>query len=92
MARKRAKRENVPTPRVRGGPSPAKLLADLRDLIRSARSGVAQAVNSLMALHDWVDRLGETIEESITDEPIIRWVSDYPSLAAWKPGKSHRAG
>ncbi len=65
MARKRAKNEEVPTPRLRGGPSSAKLLRDLRDLIRSARSEVAQAVNSALALHYW--QVGQRIRTDILD-------------------------
>jgi hypothetical protein len=65
MARKRAKNENVPTRRVRSEPSAAKLLQDLRELIRSARSGVAQAVNSAMALHYW--QVGRRIRTDILD-------------------------
>ena len=65
MARKRAKNEDVPTPRVRGGPSPAKLLQDLRDLIRSARSGVAQAVNSALVLLYW--QVGQRIRTEILE-------------------------
>jgi len=60
-----SKNENVPAPRVRGGPSPAKLLQDLRDLIRSARSGVAQAVNSALVLHYW--QVGRRILTDILD-------------------------
>jgi len=63
MARKRAKSEKVPARQARGGPSPAKLLEDLRDLIRSARSKVAQAVNSAMALHYW--QVGSRIRTDI---------------------------
>ncbi len=60
-----SKSENVPAPRVRGGPSPAKLLQDLRDLIRSAQSGVAQAVNSALVLHYW--QVGRRIRTDILD-------------------------
>ncbi len=60
-----SKNENVPALRVRGGPSPAKLLQDLRDLIRSARSGVAQAVNSALVLHNW--QVGRRILTDILD-------------------------
>jgi predicted nuclease of restriction endonuclease-like (RecB) superfamily len=63
MARKRAKNDGPPTPRMRDGSSPAKLLEDLRGLIRSARSGVAQAVNSAMALHYW--QVGRRIRTDI---------------------------
>jgi predicted nuclease of restriction endonuclease-like (RecB) superfamily len=63
MARKRAKDQDVPASRVRGEPSGAKLLEDLRDLIRSARSGVARAVNSAVALHYW--QVGRRIRTDI---------------------------
>ena len=65
MARKRATKENVPTRPEPSGPSSATLLQDLRDLIHSARSGVAQAVNSAMALHYW--QVGRRIRTDILD-------------------------
>ncbi len=63
MARKRPKSKAGTVPRVRGESSPAKLLEDLRDLIRSVRSGVARAVNSAMALHYW--QVGRRIRTDI---------------------------
>jgi hypothetical protein len=63
MARKRAKNDGPPTPRMRDGSSPARLLEDLRALIRFARSGVAQVVNSAMALHYW--QVGRRIRTDI---------------------------
>ncbi len=67
MARKRAKDEKVPTVRARldAATPPAKLLQDLRDLIRSARSGVAQAVNSALVLHYW--QVGRRIRGEILE-------------------------
>ena len=65
MARKRAKTEDGRIARVRGGRSPAKLVQDLRDLIRSTRSGVAQAVNSALVLHYW--QVGRRIRTDILD-------------------------
>ena len=41
MAKKRTKAENLPPPRPRDVPAPAKLLKELRDLIRRARGGRA---------------------------------------------------
>jgi hypothetical protein len=67
MARKRAKDRSaaaVPA-RVERAPSAAKLLQDLRDLIRSARSGVAYAVNSALVLHYW--QVGRRIREDVLD-------------------------
>jgi DUF1016 N-terminal domain len=55
---------NVPAPRVRGA-SQAKLRHDVRDLIRSARSGVARAVNSALVLHYW--QVGRRILAEILD-------------------------
>jgi hypothetical protein len=53
MAKKRTKDEALPAPSPRGGPAPAKLLRELRELIQAARGAVAQAVNSgqVVALH-----------------------------------------
>ena len=53
MAKKREKKETLPALRPRSEQAPAKLLNELRDLIRSTRSGVAQAVNSALVLLYW---------------------------------------
>jgi predicted nuclease of restriction endonuclease-like (RecB) superfamily len=53
MAKKRAKKEALPAVRPRSETAPAKLLHELRDLIQSTRSGVAQAVNSALVLLYW---------------------------------------
>ena len=53
MAKKRAKKETLPALRPRSEMAPAKLLNELRDLIQSTRSGVAQAVNSALVLLYW---------------------------------------
>ena len=53
MAKKRAKKETLPALRPRSETAPAKLLNELRDLIQSTRSGVAQAVNSALVLLYW---------------------------------------
>ena len=53
MAKQRAKKEGVPAKCQRGVSDPQVLLQELRDLIQSARSGVAQAVNSALLLLYW---------------------------------------
>jgi hypothetical protein len=53
MAKQRAKKEGVPAKRQQGVSDPQVLLQALRDLIQSARSGVAQAVNSAPLLLHW---------------------------------------
>ena len=53
MAKKRAKKETLPAIRPRSEPAPANLLNELRGLIQSTRSGVAQAVNSALVLLYW---------------------------------------
>jgi hypothetical protein len=67
MARKRAKSQNVPMVRVssRDVRSPAKLIKDLRHLIRSARFGVSQAFNSALVVHYW--QVGRRIRGDILD-------------------------
>src|SRR5262245_7795868 len=52
MAKKQAKKGCLPG-KAPTDPAPRKLLADLRSLIDSARSGVAQAVNSALVLLYW---------------------------------------
>jgi predicted nuclease of restriction endonuclease-like (RecB) superfamily len=66
MAKKRAKSDKPITPALRGGSAPAKLLKDLRELIHSARSGVAQVVNSAQALLYW--QVGRRIHTEILGE------------------------
>ncbi len=63
MARKRTKGEPSLVPAVRSGSPPAKLLDDLRGLIRAARAGVAQAVNSALVLLYW--QVGHRIRTEI---------------------------
>ena len=53
MAKKRAKKETLPALWPRSETAPAKLLNELRGLIQSTRSGVAQAVNSALVLLYW---------------------------------------
>ena len=53
MAKKRAKKETLPVLRAQSEAAPAKLLNELRVLIESTQSGVAQAVNSALALLYW---------------------------------------
>jgi DUF1016 N-terminal domain len=65
MARKHAKKENVPARPERRGPSTAKLIQDLRDLIHSARSEVVHAVTLAMALH--YPQVGRRIRTDILD-------------------------
>jgi predicted nuclease of restriction endonuclease-like (RecB) superfamily len=61
MAKKSVKNEKLPAPRTRGDAAPAKLLKELRDLIQSARGGVAQAVNAALVLIYW--QVGERIRK-----------------------------
>jgi predicted nuclease of restriction endonuclease-like (RecB) superfamily len=70
MARKRANNEKLPAVRVRSprapssrAPSPAKLLKDLQTIIRSARTGMGQAINSALVLHYW--QVGTRIRSDI---------------------------
>lgn len=66
MAKKRAKSEKLPSPKPGGGSAPATLLADLRELIQTARSGVAQAVNSALVLLYW--QVGRRIHTEVLKE------------------------
>ncbi len=50
---------------LRGAGSSAKLVKDLRHLIRSARFGVFQAVNSALVMHYW--QVGQRIRGNILD-------------------------
>jgi hypothetical protein len=63
MAKQRAKKEGVPAKRQQGVSDPQVLLQELWDLIQSARSGVAQAVNSALLLLYW------QVGQRITVEP-----------------------
>ncbi len=65
MATKRSKTEKLPAPRSASGPAPAKLVKDLRDLIQSTRSGLAQAVNSALVLLYW--QVGRRIRTDILE-------------------------
>jgi hypothetical protein len=53
MAKKRAKDENLPSPRKQNVAAPAELLADLRSLIEASRGAVAQAFNAALVLLYW---------------------------------------
>jgi hypothetical protein len=53
MAKKRATKGRLPDKAAPTYPAPRKLLADLRSLIQTARSGVAQVVNSAQVLLYW---------------------------------------
>jgi predicted nuclease of restriction endonuclease-like (RecB) superfamily len=66
MARQRATSEKLPAPRARSGPAATRLIKDLRDLIHSARSGVAQAVNSAQVLLSW--QVGHRLRTEILGE------------------------
>jgi hypothetical protein len=61
MAKKSVKNEKLPALRTRGDAARAKLLKELRDLIQSARGGVAQAVNAALVLISW--QVGERIRK-----------------------------
>ena len=63
MATKRTNTEKLPGRQNASVPAPAKLLQDLRDLIQSTRSGLAQAVNSALVLLYW--QLGRRIRTVI---------------------------
>src|SRR4051812_14366226 len=63
MARQRAKNEKLLAPRSARGPAPAKLLRDLRELIESTRSGLAQAVNSALVILYW--QVGQRIRTDV---------------------------
>jgi hypothetical protein len=67
MTRKRLQDEKALSVRTQlsRAPSSAKLLKDLRDLILSARSVVAQAVNSALVLHYW--QVGRRIRGEVLD-------------------------
>jgi predicted nuclease of restriction endonuclease-like (RecB) superfamily len=53
MARKRKTNEMMPVPRPASEPAPARLLEDLRGLIRSTRAGVASTVNAALVVLYW---------------------------------------
>ena len=63
MAKKRAKNGTLPAQSVPGNLAPTKLLSELRDLIQSTRSALAQAVNSALVLLYW--QVGERIRTEI---------------------------
>jgi hypothetical protein len=63
MAKKRGPNDCSPTRSTSATPAPRKLLADLRSLIEGARSGVAQAVNSVQVTLYW--QIGHRIETEI---------------------------
>jgi uncharacterized protein DUF1016 len=63
MVKKRAKNEKLPARRAGSGPAPTKLLRDLRDLIQSTRTGLAQAVNSALVLLYW--QVGQRIRSDV---------------------------
>jgi len=53
MAKKRTKCGNLPAKTTSKDASPVKLLADIRELIESTRTGVAQAANSALVILCW---------------------------------------
>jgi hypothetical protein len=53
MAKKRANKGQLPAKATVTNPTPEELLADLRSLIQTTRSGVARAVNSAQVLLYW---------------------------------------
>ena len=55
--------EKLPAVRSASRPAPAKLLNDLRNLIESTRSGVAQAVNSALVVLYW--QVGQRIRTDV---------------------------
>jgi predicted nuclease of restriction endonuclease-like (RecB) superfamily len=63
MAKKRVKSEKLPSPKPGSVSAPATLLADLRELIQTARSGIAQAVNSTLVLLYW--QVGSRIRSEV---------------------------
>ena len=63
MVKKRAKNEKLPARRAGSGPAPTKLLRDLRDLIQSTRTGLAQAVNSALVPLYW--QVGQRIRSDV---------------------------
>ena len=63
MVKKRAKNEKLPARRAGSGPAPTKLLRDLRDLIQSTRTGLAQVVNSALLLLYW--QVGQRIRSDV---------------------------
>jgi hypothetical protein len=63
MATKRSKSEKLPARPSASGPAPGKLLKDLRDLIQSTRSVLAQAVNSALVLLYW--QVGQRIRTDV---------------------------
>jgi DUF1016 N-terminal domain len=63
MVKKRAKNGKLPARRAGSEPAPTKLLNDLRDLIQSTRSGLAQAVNSALVLLYW--QVGQRIRSDV---------------------------
>src|SRR5271157_2070011 len=63
MVKKRAKNEKLPARRAGSGPAPTKLLRNLRDLIQSTRTGLAQAVNSALVLLYW--QVGQRIRSDV---------------------------
>jgi hypothetical protein len=63
MVKKRMKSGNLPAKTTPKDATPAKLLADLRELIESTRTGVAQAVNSALVTLYW--QVGHRIRTEI---------------------------
>jgi hypothetical protein len=53
MAKRLKTNEVLPAVPSRGEPAPAELLAEIRDLIRSTRSGVAYTVNAALVILYW---------------------------------------
>jgi DUF1016 N-terminal domain len=90
MAKKRANSGRVPAHRGPGDPSPSKLLEDLRELIRSARSGVARAVNSAMALHYW--QVGRRIRTEILDSRRAAYGAEIVSTLSRQLGAEFGSG
>jgi predicted nuclease of restriction endonuclease-like (RecB) superfamily len=81
MARKPANKEKLPASRARSGPAPTKLFKDLRDLIQSARAGVAQVVNSALVLLYW--QVGQRIRSEILNSQRAEYGEKaVPTLAA----------
>jgi predicted nuclease of restriction endonuclease-like (RecB) superfamily len=80
MARNRTKTERLPAPRS-AAVVPATLLADLRKLIHSARSGVAKAVNAALLILYW--SVGERIRTEILNSRRAEYGEQIvPTLAA----------
>ena len=95
MVKKRAKNEKLPARRAGSGPAPTKLLRDLRDLIQSTRTGLAQAVNSALVLLYW--QVGQRIRSDVLKSrragpPTgMRFVRHCQTNWRWSSGMAIRA-